>query len=108
MIRPATWTIHQVSGAGCVAGLAALLLWLLYAAWPEAIRFPFIAALSIAAGCGIAMLLMTLADLKRRSGRGSRLKPIRTFDIILGLLLSVPSLIELRAIVPESLAGFGL
>lgn len=108
MIRPATWTIHQVSGAGCAAGLAALLLWLCYAAWPEVVRLPFIAALSIAAGCGIAMLLMTLADLKRRSGRGSRLRPIRTFDILLGLLLSVPSLAELRAIVPDSLAGFGL
>jgi hypothetical protein len=108
MIRPATWTIHRVSGAGCAAGLVALVLWLLYAAWPDIIWIPFVAALSIAAGCGIAMLLMTLADIKRRSGRGSRLRPIRTFDLLLGLLLSVPSLIELRAILPAGLIQFGL
>lgn len=108
MFRPSTWTIHQVSGVGCAAGLAAVVLWLFHAAWPEVVRFPFIVALSVAAGCGIAMLLMTLADLKRRSGRGSRLRPIRTFDILLGLLLSIPSLIELRAIVPDVLTALSL
>lgn len=108
MFRPSTWTIHQVSGVGCAAGLAAVVLWLFHAAWPEVVRFPFTVALSVAAGCGIAMLLMTLADLKRRSGRGSRLRPIRTFDILLGLLLSIPSLIELRAIVPDVLTALSL
>ena len=108
MIRPATWTIHQVSGVGCAAGLAALLLWPLYAGWPEVALLPFIAALSVAAACGMAMLWMTLVDLKRRSGRGSRLRPIRVFDVILGLLLSVPSLVELRAITPQGLAQLGM
>lgn len=108
MIRPAKWTIHQVSGAGVAAGLIALLLWPLYATWPALVQLPFIAALAVAAGCGVAILVMTLRDLKHRSGRGSRLKPIRTFDVILGLALSVPSIVELRAIVPGTLMAFGL
>lgn len=107
MIRPATWTIHQVTGAGCAAGFAALLFWPVYAIWPDIGRLPFIAALAIAAGCGVAMLVMTLRDLKHRSGRGSRLRPIRAFDIILGLLLSVPTGVVLRDVVPEALLRFG-
>ncbi len=91
-----------------MAGLAAVVLWPLYATWPETIRLPFAVALLIAALCGGAMLWMTLHDLKRRSGRGSRLRPIRTFDVILGFVLLVPSLVELRAILPESMPLLGL
>src|SRR5262245_23671876 len=108
MIRPATWTTNQLSGIGLLAGLAAVLLWLFYARWPEIVGWPFIAALGVAAACGIAMLMATLRDMKHRSGRGSRLKPIRTFDVIFGLVLAVPSLVELSTIVPENLAGLGL
>ena len=49
-----------------------------------------------------------LRDMKHRSGRGSRLRPLRTIDVILGFVLTVPSLMELSAILPENLAGFGL
>ena len=108
MIRPASWTIHQVAGAGVAAGLTALVLWPAYAAWPQIVQIPFIAVLSVAAVCGILMLWMTIKDLHRRSNRGNRLKPIRTFDVLLGLSLAVPSLIELRAIVPEGLILLGL
>jgi hypothetical protein len=107
MIRPATWTTNQLSGIGLVAGLAAILLWLFYAGWPQIVGWPFIATLSVAAACGITMLAMTLRDMKYRSGRGSRLKPLRTIDVILAFVLTVPSLIELSAILPEQLAAFG-
>ena len=107
MARPATWTTNQLSGIGILAGLAAVLLWLFYGRWPHIVGWPFIAVLAVAAACGILMLAMTLRDLKHRSGRGSRLKPIRAFDVIVGLLLSVPSLVELSTIVPDSLATFG-
>lgn len=108
MARPATWTTNQLSGIGILAGLAAVLLWLFYGRWPHIVGWPFIVALGIAAMCGVLMLAMTLRDLKHRSGRGSRLKPIRAFDVIVGLLLAVPSLIELQAILPLSLYQIGL
>jgi hypothetical protein len=108
MIRPANWTANRLAGIGLIAGLVALFLWPLYGEWPQVIGWPFMAALAVAAACGIVLLWITMRDIQHRSGRGSRLKPIRAFDVILGLLLSVPSLVELRAIVPDSLAGLGL
>lgn len=107
MFRPARWTTNQLSGIGLVAGLAALLLWSFYGRWPEIVGWPFIAVLTVMAICGSAMLLITLRDMKHRSGRGSRLRPIRTFDVVIGLALAVPSLIELSAIVPDNLAAAG-
>jgi hypothetical protein len=107
MIRLADWTTNRLAGIGCGAGFAAAILWPLYAEWPETIGWPFMAALAIAAACGIALLWITVRDIRQRSGRGRRLKPIRAFDVILGLLLSVPTLVELRAIAPENLATFG-
>lgn len=107
MIRPATWTTNQLSGVGLLAGLVAVMLWLFYGRWPHIVGWPFIAALGIAAACGILMLALTLRDLKHRSGRGSRLKPIRAFDVIVGLLLAIPTLVELHAVLPENLANIG-
>ena len=108
MIRPTSWKIHQIAGTGSAAGLAALVLWPIYAVWPEIAALPFIILLAVAAACGCAMLWITVQDLGRRPARGNRLRPIRTFDIILGLVLAIPSLIELRAVVPGSLAQLGL
>jgi hypothetical protein len=108
MISLASWTTNRLAGIGCAAGLAAMVLWPLYAEWPGIVGWPFMAVLAIAAVCGIALLWITIRDIQRRSGRGSRIRPIRAFDVILGLLLSVPSLIELRAIVPENLMVLGL
>jgi hypothetical protein len=108
MKRLATWTTNQLSGIGLLAGLVAVMLWLFYGRWPHIVGWPFIAALGIAAACGILMLAITLRDLKYRSGRGSRLKPIRAFDVIVGLLLAVPSIVELQAILPEGMAQIGL
>lgn len=108
MIRPTAWKIHQIAGTGTAAGIAALILWPIYAGWPDIGALPFIVVLAVAAACGCAMLWITVQDLGRRPARGNRLRPIRTFDIILGLALAVPSLTELRAIVPGSLAQLGL
>lgn len=108
MIRLAYWTTNRISGVGLIAGLAALLLWPVYAQWPELTGWPFMAALGAAAACGIALLWITMRDIQHRPGRGSRLRPIRAFDVILGLALSVPTLVELRAILPDGLAGLGL
>jgi len=108
MFDPARWTINRISGVGCAAALPALLLWLLYPEWPDLVGWPFILLLAIAAGSGMATLTLTVRDIYNRSGRGSRLRPIRTFDLILGLTLAVPSLVELAAILPERVSVLGL
>ena len=102
------WSIHQLAGAGSIAGIAALFLWPAFVAWPDALRLPFILILVAACFCGAAMLWITGRDIARRPVRGSRLRPIRTFDVVLGLALTVPTALELGAIVPDSLSQLGL
>ena len=91
------WTIGRATGVGVVAGLIALTLWPLYAAWQEPVLWPFLAALIVAAVCGVSILLITLVDaaLKRRA---RSLRPIRAFDIAIGLLLAGPSLVQISAL----------
>lgn len=92
------WTIRRATGIGVTAGLASLILWPVYAALPEAL-WPFILALSVTAFCGVSILLITLKDIYRRR-RGTIMNRIRTFDIVLGVLLAAPSLLQLRALWP--------
>jgi hypothetical protein len=87
---------------GVVAGMSALLLRVLYAGWPELLRLPFLTACILAAFCGLSILWITAVDRYRRGRRGSRMVPLRTFDVALALLLAVPSL----AMVPALLAEF--
>lgn len=93
-----SWTVSRAAGAGSIAGCMAMLLWPAYAAFPDNILLPFLATLSIAAFCGVSMLWITVMDLAAHRTRGNRLLPIRVFDIILGLVLAMPSLLELHAI----------
>ena len=90
------WTLSRASGAGVLAGLAALLLWPAYAAWPGAL-IPFALALGIAAFCGLSMLAFTLIDMVTQR-RGARMRPLRIFDLVLGLVLSLWSLRTLHAL----------
>ena len=87
------WTIQRAEGIGVPAGLAALLLWPAYAAW-ESVLPLFAAALAISAFCGLSILVITAFDLAVRR-RGRSLRPVRGFDIALGLLLAAPSLLLL-------------
>jgi len=91
------WTIGRATGVGIVTGLAALLLWPLFAAWPETLFWPFAAALAVTAVCGVSILLITLRDIYRRR-RGTIMQRIRIFDVVLGLLLALPSLLQLNAL----------
>ena len=90
-------TISRATGIGITAGLAALLLWPLYAAWQEPVLPAFAAALLVAAACGAAILWITAVDLLTQR-RGARLRPVRAFDVAVGLLLLLPSFIQLRAL----------
>jgi drug/metabolite transporter (DMT)-like permease len=91
------WDIRRATGLGVVAGLAALLLWPLYAAYQEPLLWPFIAALAVTAFCGLSLLIITLKDIYSRT-RGKLMHRIRIFDVLLGLLLAVPSLFQLEAL----------
>jgi len=91
------WTVPRATGVGVTAGLAALLLWPVYAAYQERALWGFIAALAVAAFCGLSILLITAGDMVLHR-RGQSMRPVRAFDVLLGLLLAVPSLIQLEAL----------
>lgn len=91
------WDIGRATGTGVVAGFAALLLWPFYAAYQQPVYWPFVAALGLTAFCGLSLLVITLKDMYSRT-RGRLMKRIRTFDVVLGLLLAVPSLAQLEAL----------
>ena len=94
------WTIRDALAVGIVAGLVAMILWPVYAASNDFL-LPFLMALAITGFCGLSVLCITVIDLALHRRRGARLVPIRVFDILLGLLLAIPSLIELNALLPR-------
>lgn len=91
------WDIRRATGIGVVAGIAALILWPLYAAYQDAVLWPFVGALAVTAFCGLSLLIITLKDIYSRT-RGKLMQRIRVFDAVLGLLLAVPSLLQLEAL----------
>ena len=93
------WTIGRATGVGVMAGIAALILWPLYAAYQDRVLPLFVAALALAALCGLSILWITLVDLVTHRRRGERLRAVRIFDVLLALLLALPSLIQLRALI---------
>lgn len=93
------WTIGRATGVGGIAGILALILWPLYASYQEKVVWLFIAALAVAAACGLSILFMTGMDMVMRK-RGNSVRPVRAFDIVLGTALSVPSLLQLDALLP--------
>lgn len=94
------WTIRKALAAGMIAGLIAMILWPLYAASNDLLPF-FLVALAITGFCGLSVLCITAIDLAVHRRRGARLVPIRVFDVVLGLVLAAPSLIELHALLPR-------
>lgn len=91
------WTARQAAGPGLVAGCIAMALWPVFAIFQGYVRYPFGAALAVASFCGMTILVLTVVDLRNRR-RGLRVRPIRAFDVILGLVLAVPCGYELWAL----------
>jgi hypothetical protein len=87
------WTLPRAIRFGLLAGFAALLLWPVYAV-AQQVRPAFIAALIVAALCGISILLMSLIDLLTIA-RDRRILPARVFDLLLGLALTIPPVLAL-------------
>lgn len=75
---------------GVSAGLVAALLWPVYAIVQEPARWPFMAALAIAAVCGLWIVGVTAIDLLTVH-RARAVLPARMFDLALGLAMAVPS-----------------
>jgi hypothetical protein len=88
-----SWTIQRAAGTGTLAGVAALFLWPVYAAWEWA-EMPFMAALALTAFCGLSILAISAIDLATRK-RGTVMRRVRAFDIAWGLLLAGPSIAAL-------------
>lgn len=91
------WTIGRATGVGVTAGLAAIVLWPLYAVYQDRVLAPFVAALAVATLCGLSILWITLVDLVTHR-RGERVRPLRAFDLAVALLLALPSLAQLEAL----------
>ena len=84
------WTIGRASIVGIVAGLIAVLM----ASFRDPRDFglyPYAALLALTAFCGASVLWITAFDMKER-GTSGRMRPVRSFDIAIGLGLLVPSL----------------
>ena len=80
-----------------MAGLAGFILWPAFASFQQVLFLPFVAALSLAGFCGLSILVLTVVDF-RNNRRGRQVRPIRAFDVVFGLALAAPSLLELSSL----------
>lgn len=94
----ALWTLRRATLSGTVAGLAALLLWPAFALAQEPLRWPFVIALAVTALSGASILGFVTLDLLTVK-RGRRVRPARAFDLVLGLLFTVPAALALAELV---------
>lgn len=81
------WNIQRATTVGIATGLAALLL----SSWSEELRLPYAALVALTLVCGLSILWITFADIRARR-RGQQVRPIRTFDVIIGVVLAGPAL----------------
>jgi hypothetical protein len=88
------WTLGRASGTGAAAGLVALLLWPFWGERGELLVWPFAGAAALAGLCGVTILLITAFDIVTHR-RGRRMRPVRGFDIVLGLALVLLSMAQL-------------
>lgn len=93
------WTIQRASGVGVLCGLAALLIAGLFSTSREGLLYPYAALLGVTALCGASILWITAFDIRDR-GTSGRMRPIRGFDLALGLALLAPSVYALVLIRP--------
>lgn len=82
-------SVPKATGVGIVWGLLAILCRLALTPWPELFVIPYVLALAGTFLCGAYVLLATWYDAARHPRRGARIAPIRGFDVLAGLLLTV-------------------
>jgi hypothetical protein len=86
------WTVRRASGVGVVTGVISVILWPFSAYYQDLVRALYVVALAVTAFCGASILWITATDILLHPRRGQRMRPVRAFDIALGLLLAVPTL----------------
>jgi hypothetical protein len=84
------WTLPRASGVGVTCGIAAILIAGLFDTYGPSL-YPYAALLALTALCGASILWITASDMRTR-GTSGRMRPIRGFDVALGLALLLPSL----------------
>jgi hypothetical protein len=81
-------SVPQATASGVVCGCAAVLFWLAVTGWPATFVIPYTLALAATLLCGGYVLLATCFDWALNPRRGTRIRPIRGFDLFVGLLLT--------------------
>ena len=84
------WTIGRASIVGIAAGIVAVLM-ASFRDPRDGGLYPYAALLALTALCGASVLWITAFDMRIR-GTSGRMRPVRTFDIAIGLGLLAPSL----------------
>ena len=82
------WTVSRATVAGIGLGLIALLL--SNFAESQAMIGAYAGLLILTMACGLSILLILLRDVHARQ-RGDRVRPIRIFDLSMGVLLVLPA-----------------
>lgn len=95
-----TWTIQRAATIGIATGIAAVLTVSGIEIWPEGLLRLYVALLAVTIFCGVSILWITASDIRYR-GTSGRMRPIRAFDIAVGLALLIPAAYGLRLIWPE-------
>lgn len=94
------WTLRRATGVGITAGVAALLVAILFDFWPDDLLYPYAGLLALTALCGASILLITARDMRQR-GTSHLMRPIRGFDLVTGTLLLLPAGYALSEIWPR-------
>jgi hypothetical protein len=90
------WTLGRASAIGAGAALLALILWPFWGEGGRVLLWTFAGLAALAAVCGVSILLITAIDMLTHR-RGRRIRPVRGFDVVLGLGLVALSLAELHS-----------
>jgi len=94
------WTIARATTIGIATGIAAVLTISAIELWPEGLLYAYVALLAVTIFCGVSILWITASDIRDR-GTSGRMRPIRAFDIAVGLVLLIPAAYGMRLIWPE-------
>ena len=91
------WTVLRATVVGIALGLAAFLL--SNFAESRLMIWAYVGLLVLTMACGASILLILLRDVHARQ-RGDRVRPIRIFDLSMGVLLVLPAAYGLYRIWP--------